>query len=81
MKWQKRPEGRPPRSLKSGNSLVHQSWRSIAADQLEATNRALGEMIETFETLNTTAEEIGDGLKAINADLRVILGDVSGVAR
>ena len=63
------------------HSLSGTTWRSLAADELEATNRALGELIETFETLNETAAEINDGLKAINADLRVILGDVSAVTR
>lgn len=81
MKWQKRPEGRPPRSLKSGNSLVHQSWRSIAADELEASNRLLGEMIATFEVLNDTAEGIGATLRSISSDLRAINDDLKQVTR
>lgn len=65
MKWQKRPEGRPPRSLKSGYSLLGQSWRAIAADELEASISLLGEMIATFAAMSTTLSSINDDLKQV----------------
>ncbi len=72
MRWQKRPEGRPPRSLKSEHSLPHQSWRAIAADQLEASIRVLGRMIATFAAIDRALAEVGSTIDAINDDLKQV---------
>ena len=58
------------KASRPGNSLPHQSWRAIAADQLEASISLLGEMIATFEAMNVALAEASDNLKVIDSNLK-----------
>jgi hypothetical protein len=50
---------------KATHSLSRQSWRAIAADELEASISLLGEMIATFAAMSTTLSSINDDLKQV----------------
>ena len=58
------------KALRPEYSLVHQSWRGLAADELEASICLLGEMIATFENMNVALGEAGDNLKVIDSNLK-----------
>ena len=65
MRWQKASEEAPDQLITAKPSLVHQSWRAIAADELEASISLLGEMIATFAAMSTTLSSINDDLKQV----------------
>ena len=53
------------KASRPGNSLPGQSWRGLAADELEASICLLGDMIATFEKVSATLSSINDDLKQV----------------
>lgn len=69
MRWQKASEEAPDQLITAKPSLPHQSWRAIAADELEASISLLGEMIATFEKVSKILQEMDEGLRTVNSNL------------